>query len=335
MDGLGTVPAVPVLVSGSIATDHLMHFPGRFSQQLLADQLHKVSLSFLVDDLVVRRGGVAANIAFGMAQLGGAPVLLGAVGADFDDYRSWLTRHGVDCQSVHVSSIHHTARFVCTTDEEMCQIASFYAGAMSEARLIELAPAVARTGAELVVISADDPAAMVRHSSECRERGFAFAADPSQQIARMSGRELASLIDGASLLFTNEYEKSLLESKTGLSEAEIMQRVDVRVTTLGSRGVEITGRGVDLLHVPIAKEHAKLDPTGVGDGFRAGFLTARSWELSWERSAQVGSLLATLVLETVGPQEYQVRRDDFLKRLDESYGPDAAAEVRPHLASIR
>ena len=335
MDGLGTVPAVPVLVSGSIATDHLMHFPGRFSQQLLADQLHKVSLSFLVDDLVVRRGGVAANIAFGMAQLGGAPVLLGAVGTDFDDYRSWLTRHGVDCQSVHVSSIHHTARFVCTTDEEMCQIASFYAGAMSEARLIELAPAVARTGAELVVISADDPAAMVRHSSECRERGFAFAADPSQQIARMSGRELASLIDGASLLFTNEYEKSLLESKTGLSEAEIMQRVDVRVTTLGSRGVEITGRGVDLLHVPIAKEHAKLDPTGVGDGFRAGFLTARSWDLSWERSAQVGSLLATLVLETVGPQEYQVRRDDFLKRLDVSYGPDAAAEVRPHLASIR
>jgi adenosine kinase len=329
------VPAVPVLVSGSIATDHLMHFPGRFSQQLLADQLHKVSLSFLVDDLVVRRGGVAANIAFGMAQLGGAPVLLGAVGTDFDDYRSWLTRHGVDCQSVHVSSIHHTARFVCTTDEEMCQIASFYAGAMSEARLIELAPAVARTGAELVVISADDPAAMVRHSSECRERGFAFAADPSQQIARMSGRELASLIDGASLLFTNEYEKSLLESKTGLSEAEIMQRVDVRVTTLGSRGVEITGRGVDLLHVPIAKEHAKLDPTGVGDGFRAGFLTARSWDLSWERSAQVGSLLATLVLETVGPQEYQVRRDDFLKRLDESYGPDAVAEVRPHLASIR
>jgi adenosine kinase len=335
VDGLGTVPAVPVLVSGSIATDHLMHFPGRFSQQLLADQLHKVSLSFLVDDLVVRRGGVAANIAFGMAQLGGAPVLLGAVGTDFDDYRSWLTRHGVDCQSVHVSSIHHTARFVCTTDEEMCQIASFYAGAMSEARLIELAPAMARTGAELVVISADDPAAMVRHSSECRERGFAFAADPSQQIARMSGRELASLIDGASLLFTNEYEKSLLESKTGLSEAEIMQRVDVRVTTLGSRGVEITGRGVDLLHVPIAKEHAKLDPTGVGDGFRAGFLTARSWDLSWERSAQVGSLLATLVLETVGPQEYEVRRDDFLKRLDESYGPDAAAEVRPHLASIR
>src|SRR5206468_11737278 len=182
VDGLGTVPAVPVLVSGSIATDHLMHFPGRFSQQLLADQLHKVSLSFLVDDLVVRRGGVAANIAFGMAQLGGAPVLLGAVGQDFADYQAWLERHGVDCKSVHVSPEHHTARFVCTTDEEMCQIASFYAGAMSEARNIELAPAWEASNADLVVISADDPAAMVRHSTECRERGYRFAADPSQQI---------------------------------------------------------------------------------------------------------------------------------------------------------
>src|SRR3954463_15416041 len=161
-----------IAVTGSIATDHLMHFPGRFSEQLLADELHKVSLSFLVDELVVRRGGVAANIAFGMGQLGGSPVLLGAVGADFDEYRAWLERHGVVCDFVHVSEVHHTARFVCTTDEEMCQIASFYAGAMSEARNIELKPAVDRTGAELVVISADDPAAMVRHSVEARERGY-------------------------------------------------------------------------------------------------------------------------------------------------------------------
>src|ERR1700760_454305 len=203
---------MPIVVSGSIATDHLMHFPGSFSEQLLAEHLDKVSLSFLVDDLVVRRGGVAANIAFGMAQLGQAPVLIGAVGADFDEYRAWLTRNGVDCDSVYVSALHHTARFVCTTDEQMCQIASFYAGAMSEARNIELAPAVERTGAELVVISADDPAAMTRHSAECREKGYAFAADPSQQIARMDGPDLLALIDGASLLFTNDYEKSLLES---------------------------------------------------------------------------------------------------------------------------
>jgi adenosine kinase len=322
---------MPVLLSGSIATDHLMHFPGRFSEQLLADQLHQVSLSFLVDDLVVRRGGVAANIAFGMGQLGERPVLLGAVGQDFADYQSWLERHGVDCSSVHVSNEHHTARFVCTTDEDMCQIASFYAGAMSEARNIELQPAVERTGADLVVISADDPAAMVRHSTEARERGYRFAADPSQQIARMSGEDLHALVDGAELLFTNDYEKNLLESKAGWTEADVMARIGVRITTQGKRGVEIVGRDVERVHVPVAKERAKIDPTGVGDGFRAGFLTGRSWGLSWERSAQVGSLLATLVLETVGTQEYDVKPHDFADRLAESYGDDAAAEVLPLL----
>jgi adenosine kinase len=320
-----------VLVAGSIATDHLMSFPGKFSEQLLADQLHKVSLSFLVDELVVRRGGVAANIAFGMGQLGGAPVLLGAVGADFEEYRSWLDRHGVNCDFVHVSEVHHTARFVCTTDQDMCQIASFYAGAMSEARNIELAPAWRATDADLAIISADDPAAMVRHSAECRDRGFRFAADPSQQIARMGGDELIALIDGADLLFTNDYEKSLLESKTGLSEAEVMACVNVRVTTLGSKGVEISGRDVERVHVPVAHERAKVDPTGVGDAFRAGFLTGREWGLSWERAAQVGSLLATMVLETVGTQEYVVKPHEFADRLAESYGDDSAAEVLPFL----
>jgi adenosine kinase len=325
---------MPVLVSGSIATDHLMHFPGRFADQLLADQLHSISLSFLVDDLVVRRGGVAANIAFGMGQLGESPVLIGAVGADFADYRAWLERHGVDCGSVHVSDVHHTARFVCTTDEDMCQIASFYAGAMSESRNIELAPAVRRTGAELVLIGADDPAGMVRHSAECRELGFEFCADPSQQIARMSGPELITLIDGAALLFTNEYERGLIASKTGLTDTEMLARVGVRVTTLGSRGVEIVGRDLPLIHVPAALEHAKLDPTGVGDGFRAGFLSGRSWGLSLERSAQVGSLLATLVLETIGTQEYEVQREDFIQRLAKSYGDEAAAEIAPFLAGL-
>src|SRR5690242_2546221 len=243
-----------IVVTGSIATDHLMHFPGRFAEQLLPDQLHKVSLSFLVDDLVVRRGGVAANIAFGMAQLGLRPALVGAVGADFGDYRSWLTRHGVDCDSVHVSEVAHTARFVCTTDDDMCQIASFYAGAMSEARNIELAPVAARLdGIDLVLISANDPAAMMRHTEECRERGYPFAADPSQQLARMSGDDVRSLIDGAAYLLTNDYEKRLLEAKTGLSDADVLDRVGVCVTTLGKHGVRITGRDIEPVDVPVAR----------------------------------------------------------------------------------
>jgi len=324
-----------VLVAGSIATDHLMHFPGKFSEQLLAEHLHKVSLSFLVDDLVIRRGGVAPNICFGMAQLGGTPVLIGAVGEDFDDYRNWLTDNGVNCDFVHVSPTQHTARFVCTTDEEMNQIGSFYAGAMGEAREISIADAWHSTGADLAVISAYDPAAMVQHSAECREHGFRFAADPSQQIARMTGEQMIGLIEGADLLFTNDYEKSLLESKTGRSEADVLAMVNVRVTTLGSQGVEIVGRGLhadsDRVHVPVARERAKADPTGVGDGFRAGLLTAREWGLSWERAAQVGSMLATLVLETMGPQEYQVKSSDFADRLAESYGEDCAADVLPLL----
>lgn len=321
-----------IAVTGSIATDHLMHFPGRFAEQLVADQLHKVSLSFLVDDLVVRRGGVAPNIAYGMAQLGLRPVLLGAVGSDFDDYRSWLERHGVDCESVHISETAHTARFVCTTDDDLNQIASFYAGAMSEARNIELAPVAHRLGGvDLVVVSANDPEAMLRHSDECRQRGYAFAADPSQQLARMSGQDARQLIEGATYLLTNEYEKSLLLSKTGLTDGQVRELVEIQVTTLGKDGVEITGRDLQPVRVPAVPGVVAADPTGVGDGFRAGFFAGISWGLGFERAAQVGAMLAALVLETDGPQEYEIRRDSFLKRLAETYGDVAAGEVRPHL----
>ena len=321
-----------IAVTGSIATDHLMHFPGKFSESLIADQLHKVSLSFLVDDLVVRRGGVASNIAFGMGQLGLNPILVGAVGADFADYRAWLERHGVDCDSVHVSEVAHTARFVCTTDDDLNQIASFYAGAMAEARSIELAPVAARAGGlDLVLVSANDPAAMIRHSQECRQRGLRFAADPSQQLARMDGSDLMSLIEGAEYLLTNEYERSLLEAKAGLTSEQVLEHVRIRVTTLGKDGVEITGRGIDRIHVPVARDVVPDDPTGVGDGFRAGFFAAISWGLGLERAAQVGSLVAALVLETVGPQEYEVKSDFFAKRIADSYGDEAAAEIRPFL----
>ena len=321
-----------IVVTGSIATDHLMHFPGRFAEQLLPDQLHKVSLSFLVDDLVVRRGGIASNIAYGMGALGLHPVLVGAVGADFADFRAWLTQHGVDCDSVYVSEVAHTARFVCTTDDDMCQIASFYAGAMAEARNISLAPVAERLGGiDLVLISPNDPVAMARHTEECRKLGIPFVADPSQQLARMSGADVRHILDGAAYLLTNDYEKQLLEAKTGLSDADVLDRVGVRVTTLGKDGLSITGRGLDPIHVPVAKDVQAIDPTGVGDGFRAGFFAGLSWGLPLERSAQVGTLMAALVLETVGPQEYEIRTDDFTKRLTASYGHEVAEEVRAFL----
>ncbi len=317
-----------IVVTGSIATDHLMTFPGRFVDSLVADKLDRISLSFLVDQLEVRRGGVAANIAFGIAALGLRPYLVGAVGPDFADYRSWLDRNGVDTESVRVSQVHQTARFVCTTDQEANQLASFYAGAMSEARDIELAPVVERIGGvDLVVIGANDPEGMLRHTQECRARGYAFAADPSQQLARMDGDEIRQLIDGAAYLFTNEYEAALTEQKTGWSNADIAQRVECRVTTLGAAGARVERAGSEPVSVHCPKEDAVVDPTGVGDAFRAGFMAGLALELSDERSAQLGSLLATSVIETVGTQEYRIDSASIERRLDQTYGGQAAGEI--------
>ncbi|KUI40134.1 carbohydrate kinase family protein [Mycobacterium sp. GA-2829] len=322
-----------IAVTGSIATDHLMRFPGRFADQLLAEHLQKVSLSFLVDDLVIHRGGVAGNMAYAMGILGGEPTLVGAVGKDFDDYRGWLTSHGVDCDSVLVSETAYTARFVCTTDDDMAQLASFYPGAMSESRNIKLADVVERTGTpDLVIIGANDPDAMFLLTEECRSLGLAFAADPSQQLARLSGDEIRKLIDGATYLFTNDYEWDLLLQKSGWSEAEVMQQIQLRVTTLGEKGVDLVGRDGTFVHVDVVPETHKADPTGIGDAFRAGFLTGRSAGLTLERAAQLASLVATLVLEAPGPQEWSWDKDAGVTRLKDAYGEDAAKEIASALA---
>ncbi|MGV0852793.1 carbohydrate kinase family protein [Mycolicibacterium phlei] len=317
-----------IAVTGSIATDHLMRFPGKFSEQLLPEHLQKVSLSFLVDDLVVHRGGVAGNMAYAIGVLGGDVALVGAVGCDFDDYRRWLESAGVDTGSVLVSETAYTARFVCTTDEAMAQIASFYPGAMSEARNISLAEVTKRIGTpELVIIGANDPEAMFLHTEECRKLGLPFAADPSQQLARLNGEEIRRLIDGATYLFTNDYEWDLLLQKSGLSEAQVMSQVGLRVTTLGPKGVDLVSRDGTFVHVDVVPEKRKADPTGIGDAFRAGFLTGRSAGLSLERSAQLASLVAVLVFEAPGPQEWTWDRDEALQRLGDAYGADAAAEI--------
>ena len=325
-----------IAVTGSIASDHLMTFPGRFADSLVVEQLDKISLSFLVDDLEVRRGGVAANISFAMAGVGLRPLLVGAVGADFAEYRSWLDRHGVDTGHVRVSELKHTARFICTTDRDQAQIASFYAGAMSEAREIELAPLSERVGGlDLVLIGANDPEAMLRHTDECRDRGYAFVADPSQQLAFSDGASIRRLVEGATYLFTNEYEAALTEQKTGWSADEVLSVVGTRVTTLGARGVRIEAKGEPTIEVGVARELRKADPTGVGDAFRGGFLAGLSWGLSYERCAQIGSMLATYVIETVGTQEYELTRSGFLQRLEEAFGEQPAADVAAHLRTAR
>ena len=321
-----------LLICGSIATDHLMSFAGRFKDSLVVDQLDKISVSFLVDDLEIRRGGVAPNMCFGLGRLGLRPTLVGAAGEDFTDYRSWLERHGVDCSAVHISESRHTARFVCTTDSTMAQFASFYPGAMSEARLIELLPIVERVGEpDFVLIAADDPEGMLRHTRECRQRGYRFIADPSQQLAFSEGDLIRDLIDGATYLFSNEYESAMIESKTGWSTDEVLTRVGTQVTTLGADGVRILARDRETIEVKAAAGVSAVEPTGVGDAFRAGFLAGLEWGLDHERAAQIGCVLAAYVVETVGTQEYSFTAEQFVERIRLSYGDTAAEEVGARL----
>lgn len=320
-----------VVLTGSIATDELMRFDGRFRELIVAEQLERISLSFLCADLQLRRGGTGANIAFGMGCLGVRPRLVGAAGRDFDTtYRPWLEAHGVDCTGVRLSATAHTARFISTTDNENNQISSFYAGAMLEAREIGLGLDAAGHGVDLVVVSPDDVPAMVRHTAEAHAAGVPLVADISQQLAHLSDRDtIRALIEGAAYVFVNDYEKLLLEQKSGWSDAEVLERVGIRVTTLGADGAVAERAGRPRVHVAAPPERSKTDPTGAGDALRAGFLAAWTWDLGLERCLQVGSVLAVLALETVGTQEYDAA--EVGPRLAEAYGADVAAEVAPLL----
>jgi adenosine kinase len=305
-----------------------MTFAGRFVEQILPDQLASISVSFLVDELEVRRGGVAANICFGLGSLGLAPVIVGAVGSDFAEYRAWLEGHGVDMAGLRVSETRHTARFVCTTDSDQNQIASFYPGAMSESAAIDLG---SLGPLDLVVISPTAPDAMLAQSAYCRQHGVPFAADPSQQLASLDGDTVKALLDGASMLFSNAYEAAMIESKTGWSAEQVVAAVGTRITTHGAQGAVIEQSGAAAIRVGVVPAETVADPTGVGDAFRAGFLAGRSWGLSLERAAQTGSLLATQCVESIGPQEYTLDRTRCEERLRAAYGEAAAAEIGPHL----
>ena len=321
-----------IAVTGSVATDYMMNFPGRISESIVVDSLEKISLSFLVNDLQVRRGGTGANITFGMGMLGGSPILIGAVGEDFTDYNSWLTRHGVDTSEIFVSQTQLTARFTVTTDQSHNQIASFYPGAMSEARNIELGPIFERhNGFDLVLIAPDDPEAMLRHTEECRQHKVPFAADISQTLASLDGEAIRNLLIGAKYSFLNEYEMALAMQKTGWEMTDFLENVEICVTTLGSKGARIESASFATIEIGVAKEYSKVDPTGIGDAFRAGFLSALGWGMELEKCAQVGSMVATYCLETQGGQEYRFTQEQFLHRFTESYGPSAGQVLSAHL----
>ena len=317
-----------IAVTGSIATDHLMTFPGRFVDQLIPEKLDKIALSFLVDSLQIRYGGVAANIAFGMGCLGLRPLLVGSVGADFAEYRQWLEAHGVDTSAVRQSTVHHTGRFISTTDADMNHFASFYPGAMTEDRDIDLGDLAGSV--DLVLIGASDPDAMLAFTRQCREHQIPFAADTSWQLARMDGSQVRDLVDGAAYLFCNEYECSLTERKSGWSADEVTARVGTRVTTLGAEGARVERAGEPPVLVPPVTGVEPREPTGAGDAFRSGFLAATAWGLGLERAAQLGNMMAVHALEAVGPQDYELKPGLLAERFAAVYGSEGAKELAEH-----
>jgi adenosine kinase len=306
-----------IIVTGSIAFDYLMSFPGSFTEHFLPEHFQRVSLSFHVDTMDKRRGGCAPNIAYTLALLGERPVLMGTAGRDFDDYRRWLEAAGVDTSLVREVPDKFTASFFCSTDQHNNQIASFYAGAMSHAAELSFRTA---GGADLVIISPNDPAAMTQYAEECRTLGLRFIFDPGQQSVRMSGAEIADGLAGAALVICNDYELELIREKTGLGEEGILGHAASLVVTRGEHGSSIFTRA-GRVDVPAVKPQRIVDPTGVGDAFRGGLLKGLAADAPLPVCAKVGSVAATYALEHLGGQSHAYTWREFTDRFAQHFGP--------------
>ena len=311
-----------IIVTGSIAFDYLMSFPGKFTEHFLPEHMSRVSLSFLVDTMDKRRGGCAPNIAYTLALLGETPRLMATAGQDFDDYRRWLEAAGVDTSLVAQVPDKFTASFFCSTDVEGNQIASFYTGAMANAAELSF-----RTvpDCQLAIVSPNDPAAMIQYAQECRTLQIPYIWDPGQQCARMSGEELSQGIEGAALVMCNDYELELIRQKTGFGEAEILAHANGLVVTRGEKGCTIIldGQQVDVAAVTPSRI---VDPTGVGDAFRGGFLKGMARGGDAVVSARLGAVAAAYALEHLGGQSHAYTLTEFLERFSASYGPHEGLE---------
>jgi adenosine kinase len=305
------------IVTGSIAYDYLMSFPGKFTEHFLPEHMNRVSLSFLVDTMDKRRGGCAPNIAYTLALLGERPRLMASAGEDFGEYRQWLEAAGVDTSLVVQIPGKFTASFFCSTDQNNNQIASFYTGAMADAGQLSF-----RTAGDcaLAIVSPNDPGAMMQYAEECRTLGIAYIFDPGQQCTRMSGAELKDGIIGAHVVICNDYEFELIRQKTGLSEGDVLGHAKALVVTRGEDGSSVYLSSGDRIDVSAVPAHRIVDPTGVGDAYRAGFMKGMALRLPFDVCARVGSVAATYVLEHLGGQSHSFTWNEFVRRYEQHFG---------------
>lgn len=307
-----------IIVTGSVAFDYLMTFPGRFREQILPEHLNKLSVSFLVDSKESFRGGTGPNIAYSLALLGNRPKLFAAAGKDFGEFQEWLETQGVDTSAMGIFPDEWTATFNVITDLDHNQIASFHTGAMARARELSLRQIGAAPG-DLVIISPNDPEAMRKYAQECRELGIPFVYDPSQQLARMDGPVLVESMAGARVLTVNEYEYEMVRQKSGLDERAMLDLVDTVVVTLGAKGSKVISRGFEML-IPAASTAHVVEPTGVGDAYRAGLLTGLVRGYPWNVTCRLASLAATYVIEQHGTMSHHYALPAFVARFRQEFG---------------
>jgi adenosine kinase len=306
-----------IVVTGSIAFDYLMSFPGKFTDHILPEHIQRVSLSFLVDSMDKRRGGCAPNIAYTLALLGERPRLMATAGEDFGDYQRWLEAAGVDTSLVRQVDGKFTASFFCSTDVDNNQIASFYTGAMANAAELSFRTV---TDCGLAIISPNDPDAMLQYADECRTLRIPFIFDPGQQCARLNGAELLDGLHGARLLICNDYEFELIREKTGLDGPAVLAQVGALVVTRGEKGASVRAGG-DSFDVPAVAPLREGDPTGVGDAYRGGFMKGMAAGADYRTCAQLGSVAATFALEYVGGTSHAYTREEFAARYESHFGP--------------
>jgi adenosine kinase len=314
-----------IVVTGSIAYDYLMRFPGKFTEHIIEGQLHRLSVSFLVDDMTKHWGGNGANIAFSLAMLCLRPLVFGTVGRDFGDYRAWLESHGVDCRLVRQIDEVFTSSFFVTTDTDNNQIASFYGGSMQYARHYRLAD-VFDGKPDIVIIAPNDPVAMNQLAQECQQRGIRYVYDPSQQVPRLSGDDLRRGMNGAYAMTVNAYEAEVIAKKTGMTLDDMRRAVEILVVTQGERGSHIY-HGDEFLDIPIYPPTTINDPTGVGDAYRAGLVAGIVFGLPLKLAGEMGALSATYALEQVGTQSHHFTPAEFVARFRQKFDDQGALDT--------
>lgn len=313
-----------IVVTGSLAFDYIMNFPGHFKEHILPDKVHMLTVSFLVDSMKKLRGGTAGNIAWNLALLGEKPTIVASAGSDFAEYKTAVNPMGVDTSAITEVPNEFTASCFINTDQSNNQIVAFYPGAANHSRELKLDD-LKLTKGDWVIISPTDPTSMARHTQECKRLGVPYIFDPGKQTPRLDKEQILSGLDGAQVLVGNDYEFSMMAKACGLTEQQLIASAPVTIITRGEEGSHIYEKRGQVKHVvPTAKPKAVVDPTGAGDAYLAGLAFGFKRGLPVELCGRIGALCATYTIEQKGCQEHRYSRAEFVQRFNETFGPTPA-----------